>query len=106
MAAFELYAFWRYDQFPYVLHGNVVDLRRDGCVRVEGYLTTAFYPLLLLPKEEGQKLGREINKLRAEHRAAREEFEKEWRVRLRTITPYPIHPPFPRDKTEVSDGEG
>jgi hypothetical protein len=53
-----LYAFWRYDQFPYVLGGAVVQMHADGLVETENYGRGAhFRPIkLTLPAELGAAL--------------------------------------------------
>jgi hypothetical protein len=85
MTAQQLYAFWNYDQFPYVLHGRVVHMSGDGYVKIEGYSTMRFRPVLLMPVEAGEKLGEQINAVRAEHKEALAEFNVSWKDRVREL---------------------
>lgn len=50
----ELFAFWRYDLFPYVLGGKIVDVSPKGLVAIEGYgYGSWFRTFKIVPFEEG-----------------------------------------------------
>lgn len=42
----ELFAFWKWDSFPYVLGAKILDIKEDGRVLVEGYSSYLFRPIL------------------------------------------------------------
>ena len=62
-----LFAFWKYDQFPYLLGGNVEKVFENGLVKIKEYNST-FRPVLILPKENGEMLKAKLEDLRAEYR--------------------------------------
>ncbi len=68
----KLYAFWSYDLFPYVLGGEIKDMREDGLVLIEAYHSW-FKPILILPFEKGQKIREELKKI---ERSYKNEIEK------------------------------
>ncbi len=59
------YAFWRYDQFPYVLSGTVTKTLPNGNVEVEGYGTgtTGFKPILVVPEPRGKLIAKSLERL-------------------------------------------
>lgn len=69
-------AFWRYDQYPYLLHGTVADVSgstavaayHDGwSVHVEEYgVGTRFLTSFILPPEPGRMLAQRLDGLRAQ----------------------------------------
>jgi hypothetical protein len=81
----DLYAFWRYDQFPYVLHGRVVHMADDGTVRVQGYQTMRFKPILLLPVGSGEELGAKINAVRSEHQVELDKLNESFKDQVREL---------------------
>lgn len=78
----EFYAFWEYDQFPFVLSGRAVD-RTDkrGYIQVEGYDGLRFKPLRVIAGSRGRDLSEQLSQLRddfrAEQRAVGQRFKKE-----------------------------
>jgi hypothetical protein len=56
----KLFAFWGYDIFPYVLGGEVEELKADGDVTVKGYRGMKFTPIKLFPLAKGRKIHEEI----------------------------------------------
>lgn len=57
-----LYAFWEYDCPPYVLGGEVEELKDNGLVRIKGYRGMAFDPVKVVPYEEGIELEIQLSK--------------------------------------------
>jgi len=64
----KLYAFWEHGNmnFSTYLHAEVTKVHDDGMVSVKGYTSCKFVPVLLLPLEAGQKLGKEVDKTNKE----------------------------------------
>lgn len=64
----KLFAFWRYDTFPFYLGGEVEDINDKGQVYIKTYQGW-FNPFLILPYEEGVKRDKEITMISKEHAA-------------------------------------
>lgn len=74
MAVKDRYAFWEYDQFPFVLSGKVIGGGKkdaEGTVVVEGYGGMRFSPLRIVSGEAGKALSEKLNTLRGEYLEAR-----------------------------------
>src|SRR5215208_5186423 len=77
-SAIDLYAFWRYDSFPFVLGGPVTRMDEEGRVETENYgAGNWFTPARLLPRAAGEKLHGELKLLEAQHGEARKKFDAE-----------------------------
>lgn len=63
MVTQDLFAFWSYDLFPYVLGSPVIEILEGGLVRVEGFGRGTFRPKVLLPRLEGERLYAQIQAL-------------------------------------------
>lgn len=73
-------AFWRYDQFPFVLSGEVVKMNDEGKVTTKEYgIGFWFNPIKILPLAAGKKLSEALRKLTRDYSAAANKFEAEWR---------------------------
>lgn len=84
----ELYAFWRYDQFPFVLGGPVTRMDEDGRVETENYGTgNWFTPSKLLPRATGEKLHGELKLLEAQYREAEKLFRAQWNSMAKALFP-------------------
>ena len=62
-----LYAFWKYDQFPYIIGGEVSKINGKGHVYAPSYQSW-FVPLKILPIIEGKELGIKIKELTEEYK--------------------------------------
>jgi len=61
----KLYAFWKLGCFPYVLGGEIVRWRDDGCVETKEYGPGLWWkPIKILPVEAGKKLRAELEALK------------------------------------------
>lgn len=58
---YKLYAFWKHDIPPYVLGGEVTEIKSNGRVCVKGFTGYSFLPLQILPLEEGRAKQKEID---------------------------------------------
>lgn len=77
----KLYAFWKYDRFPYLLGGLIVDFKDDGFVTVEGYRGMKFKPIKILPFDAGKALQAKLDALEQaydkQQRSLHEDFRKQ-----------------------------
>jgi hypothetical protein len=62
-----LYAFWRYSCFPFVLGGEVLEVRDDGLVKVKNYGGATFRPIKILPYDAGRQLWERLRDLTDRH---------------------------------------
>lgn len=70
--ATKLYAFWKYDLPPYLLGGEVEEIRPDGITKIKGY-TGLFKPVKIVPLEKGIKLHKKLKKAYAKYAKTVEE---------------------------------
>jgi len=87
-----MYAFWRYDQYPYILHGEVVGGPNDrGHVQIKGYATPRqdgtygggwFRPLWIISDTAGKDLAIQVDELRSEKQDAMKKLHKEFDDKL------------------------
>jgi len=80
----QLWAFWKYDLFPYVLGGEVESIECDGSVRVFGGLVL-MTPILILPKKEGQKRMDEIKRITNEYRRESDKLKTTYKSQVEKI---------------------
>ncbi len=69
----KLYAFWRYDRPPYLLCGEVVEIKEDGSIRVKGYGSACFTKesvVKIVPIEKGIKLEKKLKKAMYKYKVA------------------------------------
>lgn len=69
-----LYAFWRYDLFPYILGGEVVSMTDAGLVKIKEYGGSAFRPVLILPYDAGIEIHEKLRLLDDRYRKALREL--------------------------------
>jgi hypothetical protein len=82
----KLYAFWKYDLFPYILGGEVRDIDDRGLVYIEAY-QGRFKPILILPLEKGLAIKKELNNLEREFRTKTKELRQEMLEKVITTCP-------------------
>ena len=63
----ELFAFWKYDLFPYVHCGKVKELKNNGVVEVETMKGYNFKSFKLTNLQEGIKLQEQLKQLEQEY---------------------------------------
>lgn len=74
----KLYAFWKYDLFPYVLGGEVVEMRDDGRVLVKGYGPGFWFkPIRLVPVKTGKAIKKKLDEIEARHNKAQKKLKDE-----------------------------
>ena len=84
-----LFAFWEYDTYPYMLGGKASKMNDKGYVYVDSYQSW-FNPFKLMPVAVGKKLYAEVENLRASYREADIQLKKEYVDKLFGVVPY--HP--------------
>ena len=85
----ELYAFWTYDTFPYILGGEVTKM--DSCGQVEtkeygkGYW---FKPCKILPLKEGVELMIQLNVLKTARVTKIAKIDTEYKLKAKHLAPW------------------
>lgn len=94
-----LFAFWRYDQYPYVLGAPVTKMDDEGRVYTpayQGWVT----PIKLVPLKKGKALLDALQNyehgLEIQRRRALAVFDKEWDDTLFVLFPEARHPDIER----------
>lgn len=82
----KLYAFWKHDTFPYVLGAPVDRINRYGNIEAEGYAGMSFSPIKLLPREDGEKLQKDLDDFQAEYRKALAGLNDNFNHRLNSLS--------------------
>ena len=72
-----VWAFWRYDLFPFVLSGVAKSVDERGVADVESY-GHRFQTAFTIRGREGRQLHEDLNELRAEHQAAVSELNDDF----------------------------
>lgn len=81
-----LFAFWRYDQYPYVLGAEITRMNDRGDVYAPAY-EAWFHPVKLMPVKAGKALDDRLLQMRNEHRAAHVMLDAEWNKTLFDLIP-------------------
>lgn len=87
----ELYAFWKYDLFPYTLGGKVVKFAAGGLVQVEGYGNMLFRPIGIVQYDEGVEIMSKIKKIKEEHKAEIDRVNNHFNIELFNVATF-MHP--------------
>lgn len=80
----KMYAFWKYDLPPYLLGGEVEEIRPDGVARIKGY-TGWFRTVKIVPLEKGIKLQKKLNKAKAKYMKVTQQADNELRETVKEI---------------------
>ena len=83
----ELFAFWKYDLFPYVLGAKILEMKEDGRVLAEGYSSYLFRPIKILPLEPGRTLFAQLKVLKQEYDTNLELLKIDYDKKLLAIFP-------------------
>ena len=83
-----LYAFWKYDQFPYVLGGEVLTFLKNGGVTVRGYTGELFTPIKIVPWAAGVELHAMLNEVKEEYRQAQQKILEDALRKLDKAAPW------------------
>ena len=82
----KLFAFWSYDQFPYVLGGEITDMNSYGEVQTVQYGPGQwFVPSKIVPVAVGQVMLAQLQQLRIEYDDAKDKLHAEYLAKSKTI---------------------
>ena len=84
----ELMAFWSYDQFPFVLWGEVDGFTDEGLVKAKNYGTMLFKPLYIVPKDVGLLLVEDIDKLKRSYADSLSRVKSDHKQKLNNLLPF------------------
>lgn len=95
-----LFAFWRYDSYPYVLGAEISMMSEKGSVYAPSYQGW-FKPIKVMPAKAGLALLDKLEKMRADHREATHLLNATWNGTLFELMPEArdadhSYPGFPR----------
>lgn len=79
------YAFWRYDTVPYLLGGEVTEFKPNGQVSVKGYTGMLFYPVKVVPLDEGLALKRYLDQAETIYREKHKLIQDELNMAVRKV---------------------
>ena len=85
---YSLYAFWKYDQFPYVLGGRVRTFLENGDVTVRGYDGMSYTPIKVVPWSMGVEIHAMLNELNEEYRQAQQKILEDALRKLDKAAPW------------------
>lgn len=77
-----LIAFWKYDSFPFLLHGEVEEIKTRGLVSIKKYGRQLFRPVLILPENEGKEFIESLEELTNDHAAELQAVKTKFRNKL------------------------
>lgn len=84
-----LFAFWEYDLYPYMLGAKATKMNSEGKVYLPSYQGWV-KPFKLLPVKPGKVLYKKVEALRASHRLAEQNIKDEYTKKLLDVVPF--HP--------------
>ena len=82
-----VFAFWRYDRYPYVLGAEIEAIDGHGNVRPVDYGGHWFRAFKLLSVQAGKKLQARLQKLRTDKAAADALSDQTWNTQLFELMP-------------------
>lgn len=86
-----LFAFWRYDLYPYVIGAEIDAMTEKGSVHAPSYSKSFadgwFTPIKVMPAEAGKVLRDKIEQMRAARTAAHVLLDAEWNKTLFDLIP-------------------
>lgn len=80
----ELFAFWKYDIFPYVLGGEVIKFEGER-VEVKGYEGCTFQPIKIMDIYTGKRIYEELNILKEEYDTKLKIFNNKFKSKAESI---------------------
>ena len=83
-----LMAFWRHNHFPYCLHGEVMEFRPGGLVKIKEYGGALFRPLVILLYEEGGALADKLDELEHAYRGDLKELHTKYQLSAEALAPF------------------
>jgi hypothetical protein len=83
------YAFWEYDQFPFVLSGEIIGREdSEGRVRVKGYDGMRFTPLRVISGAKGKIASDNLERLKGLYQSERDALKMDFCGRALEVAPF------------------
>ena len=82
-----IYAFWNYDQYPYVLGAEVEELKGEW-VKPKGYAGFTFKHIHITDYESGVAIKDQLDYLKAKFERERLELSRNYRKQANKIAPF------------------
>lgn len=84
----KLYAFWKYDLFPYVLGGEVANILPDGLIETVGFGKGYYFkPILYVPYTQGKEIAASLEQIRNQRDEEINKLNKKYNEILHTKYP-------------------
>jgi cellulose biosynthesis protein BcsQ len=84
-----LRAFWKYDLFPYVLSGEIMNMDKDGKVQTKEFGPGHwFHPIKILPNEEGLEIHKVLESFEQEYKEAQKELTEKYKFMIIDLAPW------------------
>lgn len=82
-------AFWKYDNYPYCLHGTVTAISPTGRVQTVEYGNGYWFkPLVLLPTEAAKDIVKKLYDLEGEYDIKTKELSVEYNDKAIAVAPF------------------
>lgn len=88
----KLYAFWKYDFYPYLLGGQVTNILDNGSVETEEYGKGRYFShiIKILPLKAGADLKEKLKKLEMDREKALHALYAEWDKKLEDVLGFDV----------------
>lgn len=81
-----LFAFWKYDMFPYLLGGTITKMRDDGYIQTVEYGPGNYFKAIkILPLKAGKQLQDKLCKISRDREVELKNLYSEWDKKLKDI---------------------
>ncbi len=79
-------AFWYYDEYPYILCGQIISRRNDGCVETKEYGNGFWFnPKFIMEYNDGLKLKEKLHELRIKRRRELLDIKNKYQTQLESL---------------------
>lgn len=82
-----LFAFWKYDLFPYFVGSEIDEIRPNGTVHSPAFCG-CFKPVIILPFDQGVELKEQLETLKCELHSEEHELKAKYRKKLKDIASF------------------
>lgn len=84
-----LFAFWTYSSFPYVLGAPIDEMDEEGRVQAPSFGTGYWFrPIKIVPVAKGEKLMAQLEQLGEEEREAQSVLRQEFLGKVKELVPF------------------
>lgn len=85
----DLFGFWKYDGFPYILGGTIIEMNSSGYIQTKEYGPGHWFnPIKILPLKEGKELLNKLEELEYEYRNKNKELLETYKEKANLIAPW------------------